>query len=265
MAECDPSSSSLEYVGLSTDDITPKVYEGGFKTWECAVDLATFLASRDEILSRLLEQSCHVIELGAGAAIPTLFCFRHSLLHSPTTPTLLTLADYNDSVLQLATLPNLLLLWHFTVNSSCPGPGDLDITPGLLSQFTRDLSERNIRLNFVSGSWGSDFVELTSPVSFGHTPKVTLVLASETIYSPLTIPIFTSTLLSLLASAQSRAGEAQALLAAKKIYFGIGGGVDEFVGSLSERGGSNEKVWETSGGGVGRVVLRVWKERIKTL
>ena len=29
--------------GLATDDINPGVYEGGFKTWECAVDLATYL------------------------------------------------------------------------------------------------------------------------------------------------------------------------------------------------------------------------------
>ena len=31
-------------IGLSTDDITPNIYEGGFKTWECSVDLASFLA-----------------------------------------------------------------------------------------------------------------------------------------------------------------------------------------------------------------------------
>lgn len=28
-------------VGLSIDDITPNVYEGGLKTWECSIDLAT--------------------------------------------------------------------------------------------------------------------------------------------------------------------------------------------------------------------------------
>ena len=27
------------------DDITPNVYEGGFKTWECSLDLAGYLAT----------------------------------------------------------------------------------------------------------------------------------------------------------------------------------------------------------------------------
>ena len=30
-------------IGLSSDDITPRVYEGGFKTWECCFDLAQYL------------------------------------------------------------------------------------------------------------------------------------------------------------------------------------------------------------------------------
>ena len=44
MAEHDTSNQSNLAVGLSIDDITPDVYEGGFKTWECAVDLATYLS-----------------------------------------------------------------------------------------------------------------------------------------------------------------------------------------------------------------------------
>ena len=43
MAEDDISDKASRAVGLSTDDITPNVYEGGFKTWECAVDLANHL------------------------------------------------------------------------------------------------------------------------------------------------------------------------------------------------------------------------------
>ena len=29
--------------GMSSDDITPRIYEGGFKTWECCIDLARYL------------------------------------------------------------------------------------------------------------------------------------------------------------------------------------------------------------------------------
>lgn len=43
MAE-DPSSGREPIAGLSDDDIEPCIYEGGFKTWECSVDLARYLA-----------------------------------------------------------------------------------------------------------------------------------------------------------------------------------------------------------------------------
>jgi len=43
MAE-DSSSGGDPIAGLSDDDIKPYVYEGGFKTWECSVDLANYLA-----------------------------------------------------------------------------------------------------------------------------------------------------------------------------------------------------------------------------
>ena len=43
MAE-DSSSGRDPIAGLSDNDIKPYVYEGGFKTWECSVDLAKYLA-----------------------------------------------------------------------------------------------------------------------------------------------------------------------------------------------------------------------------
>lgn len=43
MEQADDFSSNA-IAGLSTgDDLTPGVYEGGFKTWECAIDLAHYL------------------------------------------------------------------------------------------------------------------------------------------------------------------------------------------------------------------------------
>lgn len=66
-ASCDCSSYSSTAVEAelsATDDIKPGVYEGGFKTWECAVDLATYLAERsEEIISTLRTGGLHVIEV----------------------------------------------------------------------------------------------------------------------------------------------------------------------------------------------------------
>ena len=44
MAEDDlEPDQSPSTIGLSADDILPKTYEGGFKTWECSVELAEYL------------------------------------------------------------------------------------------------------------------------------------------------------------------------------------------------------------------------------
>lgn len=50
--------------GLLSDDILGRVYEGGFKTWECAIDLAIYLLrvlkGSDLVLSG---RTVHVIEV----------------------------------------------------------------------------------------------------------------------------------------------------------------------------------------------------------
>ncbi len=41
MAEEDAlQNNENSLANLSTDDLKPRIYEGGFKTWECSVDLA---------------------------------------------------------------------------------------------------------------------------------------------------------------------------------------------------------------------------------
>lgn len=58
------SSTAVEAELSAKDDIKPRVYEGGFKTWECAVDLASYLTERsEEIVSSLRIGGLHVIEV----------------------------------------------------------------------------------------------------------------------------------------------------------------------------------------------------------
>ncbi len=67
MAE-DSSSGREPIAGLSDDDIKPYVYEGGFKTWECSVDLANYLA---EMLAaeeeKMLTSGLDIIEVSASS------------------------------------------------------------------------------------------------------------------------------------------------------------------------------------------------------
>ena len=49
--------------GLSADDVVPNVYEGGFKTWECSVDLSHYICSNIYGHVSSLENDMSVIEV----------------------------------------------------------------------------------------------------------------------------------------------------------------------------------------------------------
>ena len=74
-----------------------------------------------------------------------------------------------------------------------------------------------------------------------------VVLSSEGIYSPSSLPQFTDVLLNCT--------KGSALISSKKIYFGVGGGITEFQEELEKRNRSSQIVWE--GGQVSRVILQV--------
>lgn len=61
MAE-DAVFKNSSIAGLSTDDITPNIYEGGFKTWECSIDLANYLVNHQNTASERYREGLHVIE-----------------------------------------------------------------------------------------------------------------------------------------------------------------------------------------------------------
>ena len=145
-AESDPDTNSHDglLAALSTGDLSPNAYEGGFKTWECALDLAAHLL-RDDASSPLSSTTTpattasspdratgsdpettstdppdatrHVIELGCGSALPSLTLLSALLGHRHALPdpgtrwpsVQFTLADYNDDVIRLSTAPNVLL------------------------------------------------------------------------------------------------------------------------------------------------------------
>lgn len=186
-----------------------------------------------------------------------------------TRRTLFTFADYNDSVLRLVTLPNIILTWYNNrTQSAAPemaadgsepqAEEELDITPELISEFKADLTQRGITIQFISGTWSPEFVDLI--LSARDAEYQTLLLASETIYSPSSLKAFSETLLSLLRGSGTPSAKSQALVAAKKVYFGVGGGVDEFLAMLKDVSGSDldvQQKLDVQSEGVGRVVLEV--------
>ncbi|KAF9379738.1 hypothetical protein BGX21_002556, partial [Mortierella sp. AD011] len=79
-------------------DLVKGVYEGGLKTWECALDLVAYLAEQNENYD-----GKKVLELGCGSALPGVYILTQS------NSVKVDLQDYNDQVLKLVTLPNVLL------------------------------------------------------------------------------------------------------------------------------------------------------------
>lgn len=280
MAEDSADHDNEELIaGLEEGDLKPNFYEGGFKTWECALDLAKLVAGDKTTLESLgdSQRDVHIIELGAGTAVPSMALFAHFLNQTQASESAttqrkyFTFADYNAAVLRLVTLPNLLLTWcncraqsessaeKDTEISQAQQEDELDITPELLEAFKNDLTQRGISIDFISGAWSAEFVDLVYSARSSANYK-TLVLASETIYSPSSLPAFSETLLELLRRSSSPEVKSRALVAAKKVYFGVGGGVDEFIAVLKDVCANELEVQQTvdvQSEGVGRVVLEV--------
>lgn len=174
------------------------------------------------------------------------------------------IADYNPSVLQLVTLPNFILTWALSQQSNTPAlseafaeEGELELTPEVVEAFQKFLTDSNISLSFLSGAWSSEFVNMIYDASSeGPAPTTTLILGAETIYSPFALQAFTETVFAILERERKTPGtQAAALVAAKRLYFGVGGSLDDFITGARERGAVvNELREETEG--VRRGVVR---------
>ena len=127
-----PVEDALSFLDAPSD-LVPGVYEGGLKTWECSLDLVDCL---DEILSgetqnlrgkRILEVrfvlrplfvqrlKCNhhkSIQVGCGTAVPSIYLLSQLFSSSEEGQNFeIHLQDYNDLVLRLVTLPNVILTW----------------------------------------------------------------------------------------------------------------------------------------------------------
>jgi len=252
MAEDEGSGEGM--VGLGKDDVKTGVYEGGFKSWESSVDVVKELARRREISQ--VRRDGRVLELGCGTALPSLAVFQWALQNSGSLEDedmSFGLADYNPTVLQMVTLPNLLLSWAKVTSAGWEEEGELEIDEGLIKDFIADLGKQKIHLHFFSGAWSEEFVKLVAE-NMGSTTGEIKIIGAETIYSPFALKSFAETLLGLMASMDGK--EKTALVAAKKVYFGVGGSMEDFCQMVREKGAAVEQIREESDG-VRRAVVEV--------
>lgn len=78
----------------SGSDLVSGVYEGGYKVWECALDLVAHLRQQPTLTT-----GANVLEIGAGHALPAIAALRLGATSA-------TLHDYNEAVLRDCTAPN---------------------------------------------------------------------------------------------------------------------------------------------------------------
>ncbi|KAF8156919.1 hypothetical protein B0H34DRAFT_711194 [Crassisporium funariophilum] len=296
-AESESNKIALHFLDAPSD-LVPGVYEGGLKTWECSLDLVDYLDSSKDTVNDEGFRGKAMLELGCGTGVPTLYILREifssiaprTAVNETSSPTRIHLQDYNSSVLQLVTLPNILLTWYTSPSSDTyrasmndpeiapildlSTPGELPITAELKSAFLTSIRALDLSLRFFSGSWNTFKPDETIGID-GYN----LLLTSETIYRTESL----GPLLDLMQTACSRdrhihldelissqlsidpqssgvplvkPSAHSCLVAAKVLYFGVGGGISDFLKSVEERKGRVETVLERNVG-VGRKVMSV--------
>jgi len=171
-------------------DVVRGVYEGGLKMWECASDLASFIARREFEKYIANEGEVSLFELGAGHGLPSLVCARALRGRARA----LTTSDYNEDVAREVTIPNAL--------------GTMD-----LMREEGDEPPREFRC--LCGDWGGYH-------AFVSAGSVDVALSSDSVYD---VDAYDG-LCGFLAHALSEDGVC--FLAAKSYYFGVGGGTHAF-------------------------------------
>lgn len=81
-------------------DLVPHVYEGGFKLWECAVDLCEYMMAKDFAGKPALLAGKRVIELGCGHGLPAILAAQAGAS--------VDFCDFNKEVLEGLTIPNAI-------------------------------------------------------------------------------------------------------------------------------------------------------------
>ena len=152
-------------------------------------------------------------------------------------------------------------------------PGEVPITLELKQAFISSLESLNITLRLFSGSWHNFHPQIALASNPG---RFDVLLTSETIYDLGSLPSLIRLMKVACTGSASGVSDTESddlvskddsqektdqegylcLVAGKVLYFGVGGGIDDFSEAVGKVGGKMEVVseWKT---GVGRKVVRI--------
>ncbi|KAM6956353.1 histidine protein methyltransferase 1 homolog [Aplochiton taeniatus] len=239
-SEREDDENILYRTSAQRSDLISGVYEGGLKVWECTYDLLELVEREGETFG-----GKYVLDLGCGAGLLGILPLKRGAKQ-------VHFQDYNSTVIEQLTLPNVLL----NCQDEAEGRGEEEGSraeegkrgkeedgktkrkgemmkgeDGDPPSKKRDLDplEHSMlsKCRFFSGDWTS-FLALV--LKEDPPPKYDIIFTSETIYNTAYYPALHDTLHKLLAS------DGLVYLATKAHYFGVGGGLHLFEKFVENRG-----------------------------
>ncbi|XP_020521277.1 histidine protein methyltransferase 1 homolog isoform X2 [Amborella trichopoda] len=207
--------STSDVFGASNSDLIPGKYEGGLKLWECSLDLIKSLALEIQNGQLSLEEK-KVLEIGCGHGLPGIFTY----LKGAAT---VHFQDFNAEVLQCLTIPNVKANLSSTPSNQCTSSGidrDAYLTTDVRF-FSGDWSEVHNLLSVARDAelFGTRDSSLKQESSGGYD----IILMAETVYSLSSLQKLYNLIKMCLCWPNGLV-----YLAAKKHYFGVGGGTRQF-------------------------------------
>lgn len=228
--------STEDVFQLSNSDLVPGRYEGGLKLWEGSLDLVKSLQSEIKNGQLVINQK-QVLELGCGHGLPGIFTGIEgaAAVH---------FQDFNAEVLQCLTIPNL--------NANI-------LKKSQSSETDLEKSNPSAEFRFFAGDW-RDVHQILPCAHHNDDEKSVgydIILMAETVYSLSVLPHLFELIKKCLDYPNG-----VVYMAAKKYYFGVGGGSRQFL-SLVEQDGAMKAsmVAEVADGSSN--LREVWKLQFK--
>ncbi|CAJ2668919.1 unnamed protein product [Trifolium pratense] len=227
--------NTKQVFGLSNSDLVPGKYEGGLKLWEGSLDLIKAL--RSDIKSQLISfGGKRVLEVGCGHGLPGIY----ALLEGAA---VVHFQDFNAEVLHSLTIPN--------VNANVSGKSQTSPS---------HLTNNEAEVRFFAGDWSEiDKLLLHVGTDEKHIEGsgYDFILMAETVYSINSLQNLYNLIKKCLIHPHG-----VVYMAAKKYYFGVGGGSRRFL-SVVEKDGvmTSNLVAEITDGSSN--VREVWKLTFK--